>query len=99
MAEETKDAPERPAIRVVKAKKAIDYKSFVNKMHPMKINKGDEEIEILRPDMLGCEVDGLHPYGSYGKLIIEKKDAIIKVWTLVVDKEHPDYIITGGLKL
>ena len=96
MSDETENSP---AIRVVKAKKVVDYKTFINKMHPMKITKRDDEIEIFRPDMLGCDIDGFHPYGSYGKLIIDKKEEIIKVWTLVIDKEQPDYIVANGISL
>ena len=98
MSEENKlEETARAPVRVIKAKKSMPYEDFKIYLHPVSISDKGDEIIIQRPDMLGCQIDGIHPYGSYGKFIIDKKDSIIKVWTLVADKEHPDYIITGAL--
>ena len=92
--EEQKEAV---AVRIKKAKKAVPFKEFMAKMYPMKVNKKDDIIEIIRPDMSGCEVEGLAPYGSYAKIIVDKKKEVLNVWTLIMDKEEPDFRIVNGI--
>ena len=88
---------EEKAAKVIKAKKSVPLKEFMAKMHPMKVKKDDNIIEIFRPDMLGCKVEGLAPYGAYAKIIVDKKKEVLNVWTLVIDKEEPDFRIVNGI--
>jgi len=92
MSEETKEA-----VKVKKAKNPVPLKDFLAGMYPLKINKGDDEIEIIRPDLANCKVEGLSPYGSYAKIIVDKKKEVLHVWTLVMDKEEPDFRIANGI--
>lgn len=88
---------EEKAVKVIKAKKSVPLKEFMAKMYPMKVKKDDDIIEISRPDMAGCSVEGLSPYGSYAKILIDKKKEVIKVWSLEPDKEDPDKMIVNGV--
>lgn len=84
-------------VKVKKAKKPVPLKEFLGLMYPMQVKKSDDEIEIIRPDMLGCKVEGLAPYGAYAKIIVDKKKEVLNVWTLVADKEEPDFRIVNGI--
>lgn len=92
----TEEAKEE-AVKVKKAKNPVPLKEFLAKMYPLKLNKGDDLIEIIRPDMAGCTVEGLSPYGSYAKIIVDKKKEVLNVWTLVIDKKEPDFRIANGI--
>lgn len=89
---------EKKPIKIVKAKKSIDYKEFRSKIYPLKINQIDTNIiEIIRPDIIGCEIEGLAPYGSYAKIVIDKNKEIFDVWILDPYKEDPDFKIANAL--
>ena len=70
----------------------------MSSMCPMKVEDIDDNtVLIKRPDILGLKMEGIAPYGAYGKFIVDKRENIIKVWALDVSKDDPDYIIVNGL--
>lgn len=95
--EEEKDIVEL-AVKVKKSKNPVDYKVFMSNLFPMKLNERDGIIEIIRPDMNNCKVEGLAPYGSYAKIIVDKKKEVLNVWSLDGEKSDPDFRIVNGLK-
>lgn len=92
-----KEEEKEVAVRIKKAKKSIPLKDFLATMYPMKVNKNDNTIEIFRPDMNGCKVEGLAPYGSYAKIVVDKNKEVINVWTLIMEKKDPDFRIVNGI--
>lgn len=85
------------AVKIKKSKSPIEYKSFMSSLFPMKVNKIDGIIEIIRPDMHNCQVEWLATYGSYAKIIIDKRKEVLNVWTLDPNKEDPDFRIVNGV--
>ena len=88
----------KATVKVKKAKTPVDHKEFMRTIFPIKVIKHDDSTEIIRPDMLGCKVEGLSPYGSYAKIVVDKKKEVLNVWNLVGDKEEPDFRIVNGIK-
>jgi len=98
MEEEIKEEIVTETVRVKKAKKPVPYSEFMAKMFPMELKNIDDDITIIiRPDMAGCTVEGLAPYGSYAKIVVDRKKEVLNVWTLEGDKENPNFRIVNGV--
>lgn len=85
--------------KVIKSKKAVSYKDFMATIYPISKMIQDDKLILIRPDMSGCKVEGLAPYGSYAKIIIDKSKDAMYIWNIDPTRPEADKMIVNGIEI